>query len=62
MDTIKDKTLEQLSSPGDGQPISPEHRAWMDAEIRTTLEKKERGDLTYTPLDQVRRDFGFDAS
>lgn len=62
MDTIKDKTLDQLLSPDDGQPITPEHRAWMNDQIKQTLAKKERGEMNYTPLDEVRREFGLDAS
>ena len=61
MDTIDDKTLEQLVSSGDDAPVTPSHRAWMNAEVRETLGKKADGGLTYTSLDQVRRDFGLDA-
>ena len=61
MDTVKDKILEALSSTGDGEPTS-EHRAWMNAEVRTTLDRKERGEITYHSLDDVRREFGLDAS
>ena len=38
--------------------VTPEHRAWMNAEIRNTLVKKQRGELTYHPLDEVMREFG----
>lgn len=62
MDTVEDKTLDQLLSSGDGQPVTPEHRAWMNAQIRATLAKKERGEMNYTPLDEVRRKLGLDAS
>ena len=62
MDTNTDDTTEALLSPGTGQPISAEHCAWMDAEVRSTLEKKARGETTYHNLDDVRRDFGLDAS
>ena len=62
METIDDKTLSDLVSPADDQPITDEHRAWMNAQIKGTLEKKKRGEMNYTPLDQARREFGLDAS
>jgi len=34
----------------------------MNAQITATLAKKNTNQTTYTPLDQVRREFGFDAS
>lgn len=61
MDTINDPKLEAMLSTGDNQPITPEHRAWMNREIRATLEKKARGEMTYHSLDDVRREFGLDA-
>tara|TARA_R110000751_G_scaffold270143_1_gene369877 strand:+ start:409 stop:585 length:177 start_codon:yes stop_codon:yes gene_type:complete len=39
--------------------ITPEHRAWMNARIEETLEKKRKGELTFRALDEVRRDYGF---
>lgn len=62
MDTIEETTLDQYLSSGDGQLITPEHRAWMNEQIKATLAKKARGETKYTPLDQVRREFGLDAS
>ena len=62
MKTIEDKTLDKLLSSGNGQPVTPEHRDWMNAQIRQTLSKKQRGEMNYTLLDQVRREFGLDAS
>lgn len=58
MKTITDPTLETMLAPPSGEPITPEHRAWMNAQIRETLAKKARGEATYTPLDQVRKEFG----
>ena len=54
--------MDNLLSSGDGQPIAPNHRQWMNDQINATLEKKARGEMSYTPLDQVRRNFGLDAS
>ncbi len=62
MDTIDQQTPRTLLSSGDDHSITPEHRAWMNTEIRATLEKKARGELSYKPLEQVRREFGLDAS
>ncbi len=41
------------------QKPTPEHRAWMNNQIQTTLDKKQRGELKYTPLEDVRKEFGF---
>lgn len=62
MDTIDDKKLNEFLAPVTDAEITPEHRAWMNAKIEATLEKKARGELSYTPLDDVRREFGLDAS
>ena len=62
METIDDKQLEAFLSPGDGQPITADHREWMNAQIKATLDKKTRGELNYHSLDDVRRAFGLDAS
>lgn len=62
MKTITDKKLDQLLSTDDAQPVTREHRDWMNGQIRQTLAKKARGELSYTALDQVRRELGLDAS
>ena len=58
MKTIIDPTLDTLLAPSSGETITPEHQAWMNAQISGTLAKKARGEATYTPLEQVRKDFG----
>jgi hypothetical protein len=58
MDTIEETTLDQLLSSGDGQPITPEHRAWMNEQIQNALDHKRSGKATYSSLDDVRRKFG----
>ena len=58
MDTVEDKKLAKLLSVGDGLAIQPEHRAWMNAEIQKTLEKKNSCRSNYVSLDEVRRRFG----
>lgn len=40
---------------------SPEHDAWMKAQIEKTLAKKKAGDMTFHNLDDVMREFGFNA-
>jgi len=62
MNTINDSKLEKLLSSGDDEQSTAEQRAWMNEQIKTTLSKKAHGDMTYTSLDEVRREFGFDAS
>lgn len=52
------KVEEFLRPSKDTVSIDPAHRAWMDAEIRKTLAKKARGEMKYTPADDVRKEFG----
>lgn len=40
---------------------TPEHDAWMQAEIRKTLKAKAEGRMTYRSLDEVARRFGANA-
>ena len=61
MDTIDKKKLDAFLAPGSDADITPEHRAWMNAEIRETLAKMDSGEMTYRSLDEVMREFGFDA-
>lgn len=60
MTDLKDRVDAYLAPSNDGE-CSPEHDAWMKAEIKKTLAKKETGTMTYRSLDAVMRDFGFDA-
>ena len=62
MDKINDAKLERLLSTAERHPPTEEHQGWMNEQIKTTLSKKTRGELTYTPLDEARREFGLDAS
>ena len=58
MKTIEDQTLDAMLAPPDSEPIMPEHRAWMNAQIRETLAKKKSKEATYNPLEQVRKELG----
>lgn len=57
------------TTPIDDDPFSPvrdsdvtsEHRAWMNEQVASTLEKKARGEMGYTALDKVRQKFGLNA-
>jgi hypothetical protein len=40
---------------------TPEHNAWLEAEIRQTLDAKAEGRMTYRPLEEVVRRFTPDA-
>ncbi len=62
MDKVNDAKTQILLSDGDGGEISPQHRTWMNEQISATLAKKARGEMNYTSLDDVRREFGIDAS
>ncbi|MBC7284480.1 hypothetical protein [Hoeflea sp.] len=61
IDTIKDAKLKKLLSCDDGHETTAAHRAWMNEQNKATLSKKARGEMKYTSLDDVRREFGFDA-
>ena len=39
-------------------PASLEHEAWLKAQIEEAMAKKARGEANYTPLDEVRKEFG----
>lgn len=41
-----------------GEEIAPGHRAWMDEQIRETLARKERGEIGYSPVEDIRGKFG----
>ena len=56
--TDTSNTASEALAPHHEDGITPEHRAWMNFEIRNTLAKKQRGELTYHPLDEVMREFG----
>ncbi|MEM6413830.1 MAG: hypothetical protein AAF720_04160 [Pseudomonadota bacterium] len=55
-DNSQDELLRPMTPE---EEIVPTHREWMDKQIRQTLDKKSSGDASYTPLDEVRRNFGF---
>jgi hypothetical protein len=44
-----------------GEIVSPEHEAWLKAEIEKTLDASKRGELRYTDYREVMKKFGFDA-
>jgi len=64
--------MPDTASPSDDplsafQPLEPDfvpdpaHAAWLEAEIRRTLEAKAEGRMTYRTLDEVARKFIADA-
>ncbi len=57
---MKEK-LDDYLAPLNEWECSPEHRAWITAQIKKTLAKKATGKMTYRSLDEVMREFGFDA-
>lgn len=56
-----DKAAEFTAPFAPGEAVTPEHAAWMKAQTRETLDKIERGEMTYRSLDEVMRAHGFDA-
>lgn len=61
MDAIDDQQLKDYLASVPQSDIAPEHRAWMNAQIRAALEKIEAGEMSYLSLDDVMREFGFNA-
>ncbi|MBC7282476.1 hypothetical protein [Hoeflea sp.] len=53
-------TAEDLTR-GTGQPPGDGHDAWIRRQVETRLMKKHAGDVTYSSLDEVAAEFGFDA-
>ena len=51
--------VDAIEAGRDAKAITPEHRAWMNAQIQRTLDKKARGEANYSPLEDVRKEFGF---
>ena len=63
MSEIKDiDTAAEFTKPfAPGEEVSPEHAVWMKAQTQATLDKIERGEMTYRSLDEVMRTHGFNA-
>lgn len=57
MDTITDDKAEALLAAPTGEPIDPEHREWMNEQIRKALKHKQSGNATYKSLDEIRAKF-----
>jgi len=56
MSNLKEKVDLEPVLDGD---ITPEHRAWMNAQVQSALDYKRSGKATYKTLDEVRLKFGF---
>ena len=56
-----DSDLDAYLAPSKSGECSPEHDAWTKAQIKATLARKAAGEMTYHSLDDVMREFGFDA-
>lgn len=61
MNTIEKSIVDELLAPESGSPVAPEHRAWMNDRIREALATVEAGEMTYHSLEEIMREFGFDA-
>lgn len=61
MKTMTDQNIIDaiLKPPKAGKHIEPEHRDWMNAQIRDTLCRKLDNEFEYHSLDKVRDQFGF---
>ncbi|TFF27428.1 hypothetical protein E3C22_02920 [Jiella endophytica] len=62
MDDFRSDDLDGYLRPVRDDEVASNHRVWMNEQIAETLAKKERGEMNYAPLDQVRRAFKLDAS
>jgi len=57
-----DKTFDdRCFTANEDDRISSEHRAWMNAQIRETLAQIEAGRIGFRSLEDVMREFGFNA-
>jgi len=56
-----DRELEVFTAPLTEGESTPEHDAWIRAKVEKTLAKKTAGTMTYYSLDEVMREFGFNA-
>jgi hypothetical protein len=54
-----DEKTKTLLEPVRDEDITPEHRAWMNAQIRDALDRKKSGQATFKSLADVRREFEF---
>jgi hypothetical protein len=59
--TTTDAQLRELLAPYAKGDTSPEQEAWIKAKIDDALAKKAAGKMAYHSLDDVMREFGFDA-
>ncbi len=59
MSDVQDKAdIDELIGVSN-QPPAPDHDEWFRSKVRETLAKKAKGEVSYTPLDFVRKEFGF---
>lgn len=58
---LTNKDAQDFLAPDDDRQMSPEHEAWIFAEIEARMARREAGITKYTSLDDVMRKFGFDA-
>ncbi len=61
MDARRDEILDDLLTPTKGEDMAPEHRAWINAQVKERLAKIDSGEMGMKSLQEVRRKFGFDA-
>jgi hypothetical protein len=58
-DTLENTKLDQSLLPIADKDITPQHRTWMNAEIKKALDHKQSGQATYKTLNEIRQKFGF---
>jgi len=58
---ITDEETSDVLRPYTEGETPPEHDAWIKAKINATLAKKAAGEMNYHSLDDVMREFGFNA-
>ncbi len=59
-ETKQRPNIDEITGNTDETP-EPGHDAWFRKQVQETLEKKKKGELTYRDLDEVAKDFGFNA-
>ncbi len=59
MNELIEETREDFLAPVLDGEVTPEHRAWMNAQIRLAVKRKRDGTASYKSLDEIRQKYGF---
>ena len=60
MDARRGEILDDLLTPTRSEDLAPEHRAWINAQVKERLAKVDTGEMGLKSLKEVRLKFGLD--